>query len=132
MTIAEAIKRLETCDDCGDCLTCKAHDEAIEVVVTALKEQEECAKNAHWISVTERLPEELPENKGRKIIQCIVELSSCYPNGKATIQKRQRQVLYDYDGNPSGWEWSRIGKSRVTHWMPLPEPPADIRKGENG
>lgn len=76
-----------------------------------------------WISVEERLPEDLPENDGRKVIPCIVALKSCYPNGKATIQKRQRQVTYDYDYNPNGWEWSRIGKSRVTHWMPLPDAP---------
>ena len=76
-----------------------------------------------WISVEDRLPEDLPENKGKRVIPCIVALKSCYPNGKATIQKRQRQVLYNYDFDMCGWEWSRIGKSRVTHWMPLPEPP---------
>lgn len=78
-----------------------------------------------WISVKRMLPEELPENAGRKIIPCIVALQSCYPNGKATIQKRQRQWIHRYDGCFVGWEWSRIGKSRVTHWMPLPEPPKE-------
>lgn len=46
---------------------------------------------SEWISVKERLPEELPENTGRKTISCLVALKSCYPKGKATIQKRQRQ-----------------------------------------
>ena len=73
-----------------------------------------------WISVKERLPEELPENKGRKTISCLVALKSCYPKGKATIQKRQRQWIPYYDGSFVGWEWSRIGAQRVTHWMPLP------------
>ena len=76
-----------------------------------------------WISVKERLPEELPENKGRKTISCLVALKSCYPKGKATIQKRQRQWIPYYDGSFVGWEWSRIGAQRVTHWMPLPAPP---------
>lgn len=78
-----------------------------------------------WISVKDRLPEEMPENYGRKIIPCIVALKSCYPKGKPTIQKRQRQWIYHYDGSFVGWEWSRLGAYRVTHWMPLPEPPKE-------
>lgn len=78
-----------------------------------------------WISVKERLPEELPENTGRKTISCLVALKSCYPKGKATIQKRQRQWIPYYDGSFVGWEWSRIGAQRVTHWMPLPDPPKE-------
>ena len=75
-----------------------------------------------WISVEERLPEDLPENKGKKVIPCLVSLKSTYPNGKPNTQKRQRQLQY-YGSNGGVWEWSRIGASRVTHWMPLPEPP---------
>ena len=80
---------------------------------------------SEWISVKERLPEELPENTGRKTISCLVALKSCYPKGKATIQKRQRQWIPYYDGSFVGWEWSRIGAQRVTHWMPLPDPPKE-------
>lgn len=75
-----------------------------------------------WISVEERLPEDLPENEGKKVIPCLVSLKSCYPNGKPNTQKRQRQLQY-YGSAGYVWEWSRIGASRVTHWMPLPEPP---------
>ena len=46
MTKLEAIKRLETCDECGDCLTCAEHDEALRMAIAALREQES-AKNAH-------------------------------------------------------------------------------------
>ena len=40
MTKLEAIKRLETCDECGDCLTCAEHDEALEMALDALREQD--------------------------------------------------------------------------------------------
>lgn len=85
---------------------------------------------SEWISVKDRLPEELPENTGRKTISCLVALKSCYPKGKATIQKRQRQWIPYYDGSFVGWEWSRIGAQRVTHWMPLPEPPEENQQYE--
>ena len=77
-----------------------------------------------WISVKDRLPEDLPENKGKKVIPCLVSLKSTYPNGKPNTQKRQRQLQY-YGSEGWVWEWSRIGASRVTHWMPLPEPPKE-------
>lgn len=100
-------------------------NEALDVAIAALKEPTvtNCHQLNGWISVKDKLPEELPEYKDRKVIPCIVHLASCYPNGKGNTQKRQRQQVTDYDGKPCGWEWSRIGKSRVTHWMPLPEPP---------
>jgi len=41
VTREEAIKRLETCNECGDCLTCAAHDEALDMAISALREQEE-------------------------------------------------------------------------------------------
>ena len=78
-----------------------------------------------WISVKDMLPEELPENQGKKVIQCLVSLKSTYPNGKPNTQKRQRQLQW-YGAKGWVWEWSRIGACRVTHWMPLPQPP----KGE--
>lgn len=74
-----------------------------------------------WIPVSERLPEDLPENKGKKVINCIVAHSP-YNNGKLTSQFRQRK----WDKRDNKWYWSKIGGSTVTHWMPLPEPP----KGE--
>ena len=77
-----------------------------------------------WISVADRLPEDLPENKGKKVIPCLVSLKSTYPNGKPNTQKRQRQLQY-YGSKGWVWEWSRIGASRVTHWMPMPEPPKE-------
>lgn len=48
MTREEAIKRLETCDECGDCLTCAEHDEALDMAIAALREQEERSKGCEW------------------------------------------------------------------------------------
>ena len=74
-----------------------------------------------WIPVTERLPEEMPENKGKKVIGCIVAHDP-YGNGKLKSQFRQRQ----YDKYSNKWYWAKIGGCTVTHWMPLPEPPKGV------
>lgn len=43
MTREEAIERLTVCgNECDDCLTCKAHDEAVEMAISALKQQPPC------------------------------------------------------------------------------------------
>ena len=52
MTREEAIKRLETCDECGDCLTCAAHDEALDMAISALREQEERSKGCEFCAET--------------------------------------------------------------------------------
>ena len=100
--------------------------DAYDMAIAALREQGNCCKNGNssWISVEERLPEDLPENQGKKVIPCLVSLKSTYPKGKPNTQKRQRQLQY-YGSAGWVWEWSRIGSSRVTHWMPLPEPPKE-------
>ena len=81
-----------------------------------------------WISVKEGLPEDMPENKEKKVIPCFVALKSVYPNGKHTIQKRQRQIVSAYDKNGKRiktWAWSRRRAYDITHWMPLPAPPKE-------
>ena len=39
MTEIKALERLKICLECGDCLTCKEHDEAIQVAIKALQEK---------------------------------------------------------------------------------------------
>ena len=67
-----------------------------------------------WIPVTERLPE-----VGRRVL---------VTDGK--------HVSFGYDlrgGEGNLWcAQFPCNDGEVTHWMPLPEPPADMRKGENG
>lgn len=78
-----------------------------------------------WISVKDCMPEDLPENKGKKIIPCFVAVKSRYPKGKPNIEKRQRQWLKDCNGEFVEWEWSRLRCEQITHWMPLPKPPKE-------
>ena len=86
---------------------------------------EEIAKNLiangvtvqEWYSVNECMPEDLEENKGKKVINCIVEHDP-YGNGKTTTQFRQRK----YDGYYKEWHWSKIGGCTVTRWTMMPQP----------
>lgn len=70
-----------------------------------------------WYSVNECMPEDLEENKGKKVINCIVEHDT-YGNGKTTTQFRQRK----YDGYNKEWRWSKIGGCTVTRWTMMPQP----------
>ena len=39
MTEIEALECLTACLNCGDCLTCNEHDEAVRVAINALQEK---------------------------------------------------------------------------------------------
>ena len=39
MTEIKALERLKICLECGDCLTCEEHDEAIKVAINVLQEK---------------------------------------------------------------------------------------------
>jgi polyhydroxyalkanoate synthesis regulator phasin len=89
--------------------------------VTVMKEESTVEVVQEWISVKDRLPEDLEENKGKKVINCIVEHDP-YGNGKTTAQFRQRK----YDKYYDKWYWSKIGGCTVIRWTMMPQPP----KGE--
>jgi len=76
--------------------------------------------NFHWTSCDLIMPENLPENAGKKVIPCIVSVKSRYPNGKPNVQKRMRQQCTYTE---SGWTWSQGKGDRITHWAMLPDPP---------
>ena len=51
MTREEAIERLDLCQNvCNDCLTCASHDEALDMAITALREQEQKRYTAHEVA----------------------------------------------------------------------------------
>ena len=99
MTRQEAIERLEICQNvCDDCLTCASHDDALDMAISALREQPK------WISVEERLP----------------EVESSY----LTYTDKGRIIIDSFCIYPEhGTKFWVGGNGRVTHWMPLPEPP---------
>lgn len=88
MTEIKALECLKACLECGDCLTCNKHDEAIEVAINALQEKIEREQN---ISLTiEELKQTINEPIWIKyhnkcgfwdIIQCF-ETDKFYPIGK--------------------------------------------------
>ena len=71
-----------------------------------------------WISPNVLLPENAPENAGRKSIPCLVCVKSRYPNGKPNIEKRMRQI----DPWRGKWGWSKMRGDDVVKWAPLPYP----------
>ena len=68
-------------------------NEAFEMAIAALREQPQ------WISVEDRLPED------------DVQVLACTKHGKAFSAHCERG------------RWRVSGSVKVTHWMPLPEPP---------
>lgn len=81
-------------------------------------------KQSEWISVEERLPErelqELMRMNPLKVFPCLVVIMGDYYN-KAYVSK----AYYAEEGFISGG--SGLITERITHWMPLPEPPEDKR-----
>ena len=79
-------------------------------------------KQSEWISVDERLPEDmLPTDYKHKTIKVLVAIRG--KNG-ITIRTQQRFLDYTYrdDKRTAFWTW-RFSGGDVTHWMPLPEAP---------
>lgn len=65
---------------------------------------------AEWISVKDRLP----ESKG----QYIVAYHPCYWNNV-----QENTICVGMDSFMGKTRWAKNKFQRVTHWMPLPEPP---------
>ena len=74
-----------------------------------------------WVSVEERLPED-DAPAGRKQITVLV----CSKAKKVLVASRIYEPEREYNGKvyPARWRWSKLMNNYVTHWMPLPAPPA--------
>ena len=58
MTDREALDRLLSCgEDCLDCMTCVAHDEALAVAVGALRERLDRDEGCEWCNGIGKAPE---------------------------------------------------------------------------
>lgn len=65
-----------------------------------------------WISVNERLPEEV-EKIGNEVLVCLIEKERVY--GRIKIGVFYKGKFHR--------DFSKGFIMKVTHWMPLPEPP---------
>lgn len=74
-----------------------------------------------WISVKERLPdEELKKFRGLNGLENgIGHINVLGSAGKHTFRN-----TVEYDGK-NFWYDGQLMNSRITHWMPLPEPPEE-------
>ena len=105
MTGEKAIRHFERYIN-DDCYTIE-HQDACRMAISALREQ----KERRWIPVTERLPERTLPPKDVLVYHDL---------GCGMFVDR---AWYSYDKK----RWcSFLGmKLKVTHWMPLPEPPTE-------
>lgn len=70
-----------------------------------------------WISVKDSLPEDLPENAGKKSIKVLVAIKERY----GYCVRSQTRL---FDSWYERWEWKYAAGS-VTHWAKMPDPPTD-------
>lgn len=79
-------------------------------------------KQSEWISVEERLPEDV-YGRDRKQITVLV----CTKSGRVSTSSRVRMMQISRDTwefeYTDIFEWSGQIAKKVTHWMPLPEAP---------
>lgn len=81
-----------------------------------------------WISVKDRLPESCVS------VLCRIEMLCDYPDFEEYDVPDYYLCQGHYDSNPSsrlgGWYINKapdisVKRGKVTHWMPLPEPPKE-------
>ena len=67
---------------------------------------------SQWVSVNDRLP----DCKG----EYLVAYHPCYWDNV------KEETVVGYDSYRGGARWARNKYQRVTHWMPMPEPPKPL------
>ena len=91
-------------EDCKDCA------EATQNCIVKLQEQiAELRSAQEWVSVLDRLPEEGG--------MYIVTANDGHAQRVSFVQWQKKNRMWNLTGARSYW--------RVTHWMPLPEPPKE-------
>ena len=108
-TTGEALAEIEYYNGfAGKTAAVQAVSDACVLAVAALREQEE----RRWIPVTERLP----EYEGAYLVY--TERGSIYASHFYTEKRFASGYVREA-------QWSQRGTVKVTHWMPLPEPPKE-------
>ena len=117
----ELVKRLrddEAWENCDfDFIYGWMHEAADAIEVLSKKE-----KTTHWIPVTERLPEE----NGRYLVRYVrdIDLKGGVHSDEVRIMRFvDAQWRFPFICNPDVRKF--VTREKVTHWMPLPEPPKE-------
>jgi hypothetical protein len=116
------------CDECEyrDACTIENRDRAVPDALALIQHLE--AQQPKWISVKERLPEDVildgKKSTRYKAIKVLVAIKGS--NGVTTIRTQTRFKDYSYKSGKEYLEWRwRESIGKVTHWMPLPNPPKE-------
>ena len=103
------------------CPHCENHDMCSKCELT-FRRSGVIANPCEWISVEERLPEDV-YGRDRKQITVLV----CTKSGRVSTSSRVRMMQISRDTweleYTDIFEWSGQIAKKVTHWMPLPEAP---------
>ena len=104
------IKGMEMPENCNECLICCEHSMLYKAITDRRSPDCPLSPAPEWISVEERLPEAAGNY--------IVAYHPCYWDD---VKYQVTNVGIDaFRGKTT---WAKNKHQRVTHWMPLPEPP---------
>ncbi len=105
-----------SCKECDSCDMCEFWTESSVLYNAGYRKQ------SGWISVEERLPEDV-YGRDRKQITVLV----CTKSGRVSTSSRVRMMQINRDTweleYTDIFEWSGQIAKKVTHWMPLPSAP---------
>lgn len=90
-----------------------------------------------WIACSERMPEPFPDNThDGDLLLYVIDANDPTHKGVYTGSLREKPMQVDpvgennfwgvktYGSDWRIWDWPYIWEPIVTHWMPLPNPPA--------
>lgn len=122
MTIEEGIESLEFLR----IFDAPSLSEAVDMAVAALRAQQEAEKNeptpSGWISVKERLPDVDKTDSDYESVRVLVAYNGTVMPLIYERAEIRKKTVYRWRSM-----FDRIfeNESKITHWMPLPEPPKE-------